>query len=289
MAANGTSFSYTEEAFLLKCLHEVVLVWKRGTGQANFSFTVKDGKYDIQLGFQLGQPGDPHLQPPAQTKRRFKSVKQRQRDRERAAAYQARQASSADKSSTDDPPTPADSEAVSAENSLAASPAAPPLITAAQPAPPLLQPAVTADHLPPQQPAVPAEPLPTEQPAVPAEPLPPQPAVLADCPPQPQSVQAIAVFESCPNDQLCQDDVESLRKFLLSENHLRSNIVNISLGQVSTRSFRTSFTHTLAVTLEVATSRLWEPAQSYISKHLGKSEWKRSNGTLIKLARIQLL
>ena len=143
--------------------------------------------------------------------------------------------------------------------------------------PSLLQPAVPAVHLPPlpqaQQPAAPVELLP-HQPAVPA---------VADHHPQVNGVliQATAVFESCPNDQLCQDDVESLRKFLLSENHLRSNIVNISLGQVSTRSFRTSFTHTLEGTLEVATSQLWEPAQSCISKHLGKSEWKRSNGTLI--------
>ena len=121
--------------------------------------------------------------------------------------------------------------------------------------------------------------LPPHEPAVPVDPLPLQPAVPADHPPQAQSVriQATAVFESCPNAQLCQDDVESLHKFLLSENHLRNNIVNISL--VSTRSFSVGFTHILAMTLGVKTSWLWEPVQSYVSKHLGKSEWKLSNWT----------
>ena len=194
MDTNGASFFNSEEAFLLKCLHEVVLVWKRGTGQANFSFIVKDGKPDLQLGFQLGQPGEPHLHPPTQIKRRIKSVKQRQRDRDRAASHQARQISSAEKSSTDDPPTPTVLEAVSAGNSVAASSAATPSTTNAAPAsvsstehPPLfLQPAVPADHLP----------LPPQEPAVPVDPLPLQPAVPADHPPQSKSVrlQETAVF-----------------------------------------------------------------------------------------------
>ena len=129
---NSSSFSYTEEAFLLRSLQEVVMVWKRGIGQANFNLQVKDGKSDIQLSFQLGQPGEPHLYPPDQKKVRFKTAKQRQRDNVRAAAYQAGKASSADQASSSDvpsgdPPAPTpQQEAESAANTSVAATAAPP-------------------------------------------------------------------------------------------------------------------------------------------------------------------
>ena len=57
---NSTSFSITEEAFLLRSLKEVVNVWARGCGQATFNLEILDGGADLKLGFQLGRPSDPH-------------------------------------------------------------------------------------------------------------------------------------------------------------------------------------------------------------------------------------
>ena len=68
----------------------MVLVWKNGTGQASFQFNVKDGKSDIQLGFSLGSPDDAHLSNLHQMPRRHKSHRRQERDRKRAAVYQAR-------------------------------------------------------------------------------------------------------------------------------------------------------------------------------------------------------
>ena len=98
-----------EEAFLLASLKEVVNIWSRGTGHANFNLTIQDGVADLKLRFQLGRPTDPHVlnqqcyqvqpQPhhadvPCEhgwqhQRRRHKTAKQRERDRERAAKHQA--------------------------------------------------------------------------------------------------------------------------------------------------------------------------------------------------------
>ena len=140
---------------------------------------------------------------------------------------------------------------------------------------------------PPAEPAVPH----SLQPAVPAEPPDPDDLATAQAsvqsPPPRVLVQGTAAFENCPHGQLQQDDVDALHRFLTSEDHLRSNIVNVTLDNLSSRSFRTNlFTHTVGVNIIVATERLWEPPESYLRKHLGKSEWERSNGTIIKLSRI---
>ena len=74
MAASAMEFFNTEEAFLLRSFKEVVMVWKTGTGQANFNLQVKDGKSDIQLSFRLGQPSDPHLCPPSLNNKSWKSL-----------------------------------------------------------------------------------------------------------------------------------------------------------------------------------------------------------------------
>eukprot|EP00092_Neocalanus_flemingeri_P088797 GFUD01112243.1.p1 GENE.GFUD01112243.1~~GFUD01112243.1.p1 ORF type:complete len:102 (+),score=27.74 GFUD01112243.1:38-307(+) len=83
-------FHQSEEAFLLRSLKEVVMVWNRGSGQASLNLSVKEGMGSLQLSFQLGRPGDPHLHP--FQPQRIKTVKQKQRDRERAASHQARTA-----------------------------------------------------------------------------------------------------------------------------------------------------------------------------------------------------
>ena len=106
---NVSTFNLNKEAFLLASLKEVVNIWSRGTGHANFNLTIQDGVADLKLGFQLGRPTDPHVlnqqcdqvqpQPhhadvPCEhgwqhQRRRHKTAKQRERDRERAAKHQA--------------------------------------------------------------------------------------------------------------------------------------------------------------------------------------------------------
>ena len=102
---NFTAFSFTEETFFLSSLHEVVKVWSRGSGQANFALKVIDGVAELNLNFKLGHPNDLHcapphnvppsyqdqdLAPPGLKKRRHhKSAARRERDRLRAQAFQA--------------------------------------------------------------------------------------------------------------------------------------------------------------------------------------------------------
>ena len=61
---NTTTFSYTEEAFLLSSLHEVVKVWARGSGQASFDLRINSGIAELNLGFQLGHPASLHCDHP---------------------------------------------------------------------------------------------------------------------------------------------------------------------------------------------------------------------------------
>ena len=154
--------------------------------------------------------------------------------------------------------------------------------------------AATAASIPPTQ-AVSAAPILSSNPASSSNLAPRQqvglaavPAVYAaGCPPQVAAVHATAEFKNCPSAQLEQGDLESLQRFLLSENHLKENILKVNWKELSSRSFRNNmFTHTLSVELHVATSRLSESPVNYIRRNLEKSEWKRSNGTLIGLSRI---
>ena len=93
-----TTFSLTEEAFLLRSLREVVNVWAEGPGQATFSLNINNGSADLKLGFQLGLPAEPHLHPQQQHEPVFcpkpphgrrKSPSRRRRDRARAVQHQA--------------------------------------------------------------------------------------------------------------------------------------------------------------------------------------------------------
>ena len=54
-------FSLSEEAFILSSLKEVTKVWARGTGLATFNLNIADGFANLQLGFSIGRPTDPHL------------------------------------------------------------------------------------------------------------------------------------------------------------------------------------------------------------------------------------
>ena len=57
---------FTEEAFLLSSLNEIVKVWARGSGQAKFDLSICDGVADLSLNFKLGHPSDQHCDPSPQ-------------------------------------------------------------------------------------------------------------------------------------------------------------------------------------------------------------------------------
>ena len=63
MYARTTNTNYTEEAFLLSSLQEVVKVWARGFGEAQFDLKICDGVADLSLNFKLGHPSDQHIEP----------------------------------------------------------------------------------------------------------------------------------------------------------------------------------------------------------------------------------
>ena len=105
------TYNYTEEAFLLSSLHEMVKVWASGSGKARFNLDICDGSADLQLNFQLGHPSEAHCdqypppnheppqqevyQPPPEAfhpvrRRRRKGPARRAHDRERAEEHQAR-------------------------------------------------------------------------------------------------------------------------------------------------------------------------------------------------------
>ena len=104
--APATTFTLSEEAFLLSSLSEVVKVWARGSGQANFNLSIDDGVADLQLNFKLGHPTAAHIHqeqcepvyPPHHqegghlpNKRKVrKSPSRRNRDCARAAQHQTR-------------------------------------------------------------------------------------------------------------------------------------------------------------------------------------------------------
>ena len=55
---------FSEEAFLLSSLHEVVKVWARGSGQAKFDPNICDRVAELSLNFKLGHPSDKHCDHP---------------------------------------------------------------------------------------------------------------------------------------------------------------------------------------------------------------------------------
>ena len=102
-------------------------------------------------------------------------------------------------------------------------------------------------------------------------------------------VHATAIFEDSPCGTLIQEDYNSLQKFILSEEHLVKNICHLESHHLSSRELRScAFKHTLEIKIHVKCSNLWEPARTYIWKHLGKADYKRSNGTRINLVKIHV-
>ena len=94
-------------------------------------------------------------------------------------------------------------------------------------------------------------------------------------------VHAVASFESSPSDNLNQEDVNPLEKYIFSEKHLTDNISKVE--------FFIQSKWEISVKIHVVTTKLWEGPRQYIWKHLGASNfWNRGNGTKIRLSRIHV-
>ena len=102
-------------------------------------------------------------------------------------------------------------------------------------------------------------------------------------------VRGTAFFENCPDQNLTDEYICSLRKFICSEKHLERNISDIQVFNYSSRLSGGRFVHTMSVDISVKTTNLWESAQNYIVKHVGKSDWLKANKTRITLRDIQEL
>ena len=94
-------------------------------------------------------------------------------------------------------------------------------------------------------------------------------------------VHAVATFENCPTLDIGQDEINSLLRYIKSEDHLARNIDKIDVHQCGRRE--------VAAMIHVKTKNLWEGARPYIWKHLGgQNFWDRSNGTKIRLTKIHV-
>ena len=261
------NFNISEEAFLLRSLREVTMVWQRGTGHASYNLNIREGLADLKLSFQLGHPGDLHLPPPLPHPRRAKGEKRKERDRIRAAAHQAKLANAHNASEE----TPSDSDAC---------------LSSADPATSSND-SQTSKHSAPAEPAKEAVTEPaknaTAEPAKKTLESPP-PAVTITPPDLDEvsvietekvvTVQATIVIENSPSDKLEVNYENELRKLVLNESHLINNIVDIDLRHLSTRKFRNNlFTHTVGVMMSVKTSALPDNSSgSILDKESGKNQ-----------------
>ena len=91
-------------------------------------------------------------------------------------------------------------------------------------------------------------------------------------------VHAVARVENSPYTEVTQDDVNSLERFIFSEEHLKKNIVKALFQPLSKWE--------ISVQLHVDRTSLWENPRSYVWKHFGGTNfWDRNNGTISSLSR----
>ena len=309
----------TKETFVLASVKEFVKLWGSGS-QATFNLECSNGQAWFQLGARLGPPAFPHFYPhrPSPERKRKKCPARIEKDRARAAEHRAKQTeevaapAAASKSPPPSPAATVDGGAILPPPTPAVPagspppspphvgnsppPAAVPASKTFGPPPPyplpsfqpdasagnLLQPAAAGSAVQPSPPAqLSAAVAAVETDAIPPDPEPHSDDIIV--------VHATAVFEDSPSRTLLQDDYNSLQKFILHQDHLEKNICHLESSHVSTRELRScAFKHTLDVKIHVKCANLWEPAKTYIWKHLGKEDYKRSNGTLIKLVKIHV-
>jgi hypothetical protein len=107
--------------------------------------------------------------------------------------------------------------------------------------------------------------------------------------PSETNVNAMGVFENCPDDRLSEEYFVSLRKFILSEKHLEDNISSVKFVRTGSRQIaHQQFVHTMNVQMSVKAGQLSETPLTYIKKHLESNDWLKGNKTRITLANIHL-
>ena len=102
------------------------------------------------------------------------------------------------------------------------------------------------------------------------------------------TIFATAILEDSPYENLDQEEIESVYRFVTSNDHLVKNISNVEINYLSSRHLRNSkYKYTIEVKIKVKTANLWEGPRSYIWRHLGnENTWARGNGTKINLVSI---
>ena len=83
-------------------------------------------------------------------------------------------------------------------------------------------------------------------------------------------VYCTATVGNCPDSVLTDDYYQSIRRFLVSEEHLMQNISSAELQYVSC-SRNNLHTHTISIVMYVRTARLWESPSSYVRNIGGKN------------------
>ena len=89
----------------------------------------------------------------------------------------------------------------------------------------------------------------------------------------------------CRVDNACQN---SIFKIMDSKEHLKRNIIKGKVEAIrNTGSNDDKYEHEVDMFLQVRTGSLWEPARTYIWKHLGNgSSWKLQDGTEVLFVKI---
>ena len=103
------------------------------------------------------------------------------------------------------------------------------------------------------------------------------------------SIHATASLVNSPCnkvDTACQHSVFALMD---SKDHLKRNIVKGKAEHIRSRpddNCNGKFKHEIDMVIEVRTNSLWEPARTYIWKHLGNSSWTFNDGTEVSFIKI---
>ena len=101
-------------------------------------------------------------------------------------------------------------------------------------------------------------------------------------------VFATVLFDNSPYSSLQQEELESFTRCVNSMDHLAHNIANITVeGHDTSVVLNGRFKHEVQVKMNVRENNLFESANEYIFRHLGRDHWDRRNGTVISLIRIQ--
>ena len=287
----------TEETFVLASLKEIVKIWGSGN-QASFNFECRNGRAYLKMETHLGTPDQQHFVPPHvphdgnHQHRKQKSPRQIYRNNARAAAYKAKQNvaetvianievpgtdTSTSASQMTETRKESDAENLEQINQSTPSPNSTPQNVSLPPSNPL--PGESQDP-PPTAAAVLVAATTSINPVLSAT----EELTKTDI----TVVHALAVFEDSPHEMLLQEDMDSLQKFIFSEDHLVRNIFNVESQPLTSLELRSSFKHTIELRINVKCSNLWEPARSYVMKHLGRADYKRSNGTRIHLEKIHV-